>query len=91
MSSWARVGVKCQCVDDRPSQFGECSLLKGKIYTITAVLSPDRTGRIGVLVAEAVSKSRGFHLYRFRPLITKTQEQDVSMFLSLLKPSEVNA
>jgi len=91
MSAWAKPGVKCVCVNDRASRFGTCSLVKGNIYTITKVLSPDLHGSTGVIVAEAESKARGFHLHRFRPLVTKTQDEDIALFRHHLDQAGVDA
>lgn len=93
MSSWARVGVKCVCVDntDHPE------LVNGEQYTITAV-SPHKNKRAGgkfkdtdllVRVKEAQNWSFawGFAIERFRPLIT--QEDDVAMFREWLVVKKV--
>jgi len=88
MSAWAKPGVKCVCVDDSPSIYGACDLEVGRIYVITARM--ETPFGVGINVAGARSKALGFHLWRFRPLVTKTQEQDVAQFRHLLTPSPID-
>lgn len=76
MSSWARVGVKVVCVDDSASHHGPCDLISGSIYVITEVIQGITA--VGINVEGAVSKAQGFHLWRFRPLITESD--DVALF-----------
>ena len=91
MSAWAKPGVKVVCV--APIE----SLVRDEIYTIAEVLHRDDTGRLGVVLVECLASITwentvgGFRLSRFRPLVTKTQEQDVAKFRHLLTPSPVDA
>lgn len=88
MSSWAKPGVKCVCLDDRWE--GASPLKKGATYTIHAItLGEGRhpgvkvTRGMGLLLVEAENPhqpSVGFSAARFRPLITRTQEQDLELF-----------
>lgn len=88
--SWAKVGMKVVCVDagglgvwqnDAPTE--------GKIYTISRVFTPLETGSLSFEFNELKRSVRsridvGFHCgykaSRFRPLVTKTQSEDVAMF-----------
>jgi hypothetical protein len=95
MTSWARVGAKCVCVDaDSPSQSGIWQgdrLVAGSTYTIVAVTSSP-VGLVGVKVLEADTPNPfGYWLARFRPLVTISQAQDVAKFRHLLTPSPVDA
>lgn len=81
MSSWAKPGVKCVCVE--PVE----ALVKGSVYTIERLLWADAWGEMGVVILGYRSpdnKQGGYRLSRFRPLITRTQSQDVELFRSLL-------
>lgn len=74
--SWARVGAKVVCIA------GNETLIERQTYTITHVYDGrDMIGQWGVKVAEAKSMW-GWHGYfagdRFRPLITKSQSEDVA-------------
>ena len=93
MSAWARPGVKVVCVDARQS-LGPNVLVEGAVYEIAAVF----TSRINsvrrgygdhllvTLVGEAnpYSSSGGWMAERFRPIVTRTQEDDVALLLRLL-------
>lgn len=93
MSNWAKPGVKCVCVDNIipiGPEVMQC-LEAGKMYTIRAVEHFE--GGMGITVNEIVNPSFMYNegisepvyrLDRFRPLITRTQEQDVALFKSLL-------
>jgi len=85
MSAWAKPGVKCVCVDGEwqsLSTFCDTSgPKKDEVCTITAV----RNHRGGVWVCIAgYPQSELFDLPSFRPLVSRTQEQDLSIFLPLL-------
>lgn len=93
--SWAKPGVKCVCVDaDSPPRSGIWlgdRLVAGATYTIVAVTSSP-LGLVGVTLLEADTPNPcGYWLARFRPLVTKTQEQDVAKFRHLLTPSPIDA
>lgn len=101
MSSWAKPGVKCVCVDGRPHRIGgrparyAALPSEGVIYTVQSV-RPYRwscgTVGIGIDLAEVRREVDGqpvpFGISRFRPLIT--QEQDVELFRHLLSPSPID-
>lgn len=102
MSSWAKPGVRCVCVDDGPCgpgaywEPGEEPIV-GVAYTIERVW----TDLDGEVVMEFIELKRsahshmdwseyvGYGAYRFRPLIT--QEDDVRLIKSLLVGDEVDA
>lgn len=93
---WAKPGAKCVWVDisrdpkyrqhnPRPSKSGE-------IVTIAAVSKrPDCDFTVIIEgwpnPISDFGPDLGWNIYRFRPIITKTQEQDVEMFLRLASPS----
>lgn len=93
MSSWARVGVKCVCVDNT----GHSVLSVGMVYTITGVGSFRGAVKEGKFKESMVaislhgvlnySSPAGFAIERFRPLIT--QEDDVAMFREWLVVNKV--
>jgi hypothetical protein len=96
MSSWAKPGVKCVCVDDTwpaGSWYGvEALPTRRTEYTIRSLV--DCAGvpccRLEEIVNAPLDYQEGvveaaFALSRFRPLITRTQEQDVSIFTPLLE------
>jgi len=97
MSSWAKPGVKCVCVDVR----GEPGkhLAKGGIYTISAKMA--NRGNTGLFrnvlsfvlveVRNPLSPNGGFAAIRFRPLVTRTQSQDLALFTPLLETQGVDA
>ena len=93
MSAWAKPGVKCVCISGPHDAIATGTLVVGRIYEIAERLDhPEH----GVLVRlAAVTGPNGetgkYKVSRFRPLITKTIEQDVQMILSLLTPDEVSA
>lgn len=90
MSHWAKPGVKCVCVDNDEHP----ELVVGRDYTIISsrapwVLAQGKYGNKSRFLIE-VSGVRNwdgsvfFAVERFRPLITKTQEQDVALFRHIL-------
>lgn len=99
MASWAKVGAKCVCIDARwESWHSACPLRVGAVYTVVAVgrAAPNAGPFAGecdtVTLAEVSNPTSyihgdGFAVARFRPVITKTQAQDVEMFLRLASPS----
>ena len=104
MSAWARPGVKVVCVDACAPDYDwrdwhSSWLVEGKTYTIRSVLDhPFIPGNLGILVDEIdgnyndyLGLEQGFKLARFRPLITKTQSEDVALIKSLLVGDEVSA
>jgi hypothetical protein len=88
MSAWAKPGVKCVCIDGvRPESWGFQKLGTGPktdgVYTISEVR--DVKG-IHVLVLKEFPDvpGTGWETSHFRPLITRTQEDDVRLIKSLL-------
>lgn len=102
MSSWAKVGAKCVCVDDGPPHHSlpegfswgvGVAVRAGKVYEIRSVQTHRLLSVKTIKLAGVPDRSGiddGYDLSRFRPLITKTQEQDVSMFKSLLNKTPIN-
>lgn len=92
MTSWVVVGAKCVCVDsDIPFKPGHedeivADPVKGEIYTVGHV-EVDEEGRVWISLLE-LPEDDLFEFFHFRPIITKTQEEDVSMFLELLQKHE---
>lgn len=96
--SWAKVGAKVVCVDaSLPNgEFwaGHEQPIVGAIYTISSV-GLDRDGvNIGVnfIEIERDELARaiwgwevGYYLHRFRPLITRTEQQDLALFTPMLE------
>lgn len=102
MSSWAKPGVKCVCVDGSPRDGGRYSALpvEGRVYTIASVeycVWANGEG-LGVHLAEVRrrpadldGKVYPYHVSRFRPLITRTQSEDVALFRKLLETQGADA
>jgi hypothetical protein len=98
MSAWAKPGVKRVCVDASYIR-GDMPLRVGGVYEIVRVGRPCGDGRgryrrpqLVVALAETAnpfSPDGSFAVERFRPLVTKTQEQDVALFRHLLAPKNV--
>lgn len=99
--SWARVGASVICVNvectSGATWFGEAPTLHA-IYQISRVwFDPE-----GDIVMEFVELKRsrdvelgdiGYYIERFRPLVTRSQEQDVAAIKKLLTdmPEEIDA
>lgn len=102
MSAWARPGVKCVCVDASPGKTpGLATLVTGRVYTIRTVEDCGQYG-IGLILAEVRNATLFYttgvsepvyRVDRFRPLITRTQEQDVALFRQIIAqvPAGVDA
>ncbi len=90
MTSWAKPGVKCVCILNAiPGGYGDEKLpVKGVTYTVRAVhvdgdaswLQEIRNPRRHYADGEEVC----FLTEGFRPLITKSQDEDVALFRRLL-------
>lgn len=94
MNSTLRVGQKVVCINAIPkvgNRWGLDGLTRGVIYTLQSVFIDELTGDLNVHLAEIKRPVRseigddyygvsGFDSARFRPLITKTLEEDVSIF-----------
>jgi len=74
MSSWIKPGAKCVCVDT-----GGYPLLKeGAVYEVLSY--DDGWLRLVGVIDKGRGRAAGWLPKRFRPLLTKTIEQDVQMF-----------
>jgi len=94
MSAWAKVGVKCVCVDDAPDTGRGHEPMngypaKGEIYTIAAIgrFHPFCDADLFQLVeltnpAQADGRDCGWSPDRFRPLTS--QSDDIALIKSLL-------
>lgn len=103
MSAWAKPGVKCVCVDDEPragTEWRGDRPTVGAIYTIRSIFCGPAGGlsasffeleRSNSSKADYPGQLVGYYLDRFRPIVTKTQEQDVAKFRHLLTPNSVDA
>lgn len=87
MASWAKPGVKVVCVDNT----GHPELVMGAVYTIIGCRPYEYSERSGGKFANTklcvkLDKVRNwsaipdYAVERFRPLVTKTQDEDVAMF-----------
>jgi hypothetical protein len=97
MSTWAKPGVKVVCVDVSGGPWVGDILVKGNVYEIEKVGLSPVTGRpVLYLVGNTnlhYGVVTGYLIRRFRPLITRCQEQDAHLFRRLLNglPVEENA
>lgn len=88
LPSWVRKGVKVICIRDfrearTVDDLGYTSLpTRGDVYTIVTTIHA--YGQIGIVLAE-FEPDHYFDLRGFRPLVTRTLEQDLSIFAPLLK------
>jgi hypothetical protein len=103
VSAWARPGVKCVCIKRdqwKNLQQGEVPPRFGQELTIRSVELVD--GILGLMFVEIVNQPQkydeGFSeccwdVLNFRPLITRTQEQDVALFRKIVAdaPAGVDA
>lgn len=89
MSSWAKPGVKCVCVDADPDK-GRCwhgtAPVVGRTYTIVRIKGFGYDGS-PVAIFGGINNGAPVRIARFRPLVTKTQEQDIAMFKAMLAPT----
>ena len=95
--SWAKVGAKVVCIDGTPdaprshlSDYKSSLPVKGQTYTLGAAVDPAywyRGPRVAVAELPHIQYEYdyGWHLSRFRPLVTKTQAEDVRAFKSMLR------
>lgn len=93
MSIWAMPGVKCVCIhegplpESQPLEPGFWTPVRGEIYTISRIEHHPRG--LGLVLKECpTGETQCFSVRRFRPLITRTQEQDMKIFHPLLKVKE---
>lgn len=86
--SWAKAGMKVVCIDASPNGRHTVLPVEGKVYTICKVSWWDwRNGNsgLGVWLTEirrpiAYGFEQPWGIRRFRPIVTKTQFEDVQMF-----------
>lgn len=96
MSAWAKPGVKCVCVD-AAGTWGPDAPIENAVYTVRRVWVDEDGDTVMDFVelqrrqeaCEAWGRQLGYFVHRFRPLITRTQEQDLEHFLPLLKTKEM--
>jgi len=93
VSAWARPGVKCVCVKNSVRTVNDLGLppfVKGQVFTITKV---EESPIYGTLLYFVERPRQWGHINGFRPLVTRTEQQDVALFHHLLtgKPVEVDA
>lgn len=100
LPSWARVGVEVVCVDDYPYPIKDTDGIfrspqtwnmrlpvKGEIYTISGFSNGGvylKELSVGYIMP-STGKELSFKVSRFKPLIRKTIEEDIAIFLPLLK------
>ena len=88
MSAWAKPGVRCVCIKNSTriiNYQGMPPFLKGQTFTIAGVVQNE----FGVaLYFEERGPNQWAHISGFRPLIERTQEQDLEHFLPLLNTVE---
>lgn len=102
MSSWARPGVKCVCIDPKPlpNTWRNGTLPpKGTVVDIVGTV-PSLTGRstFNVIIKGHPNFSArwgceiGWRHERFRPFVPpKTQEEDVALFRQIVAQTPVDA
>lgn len=85
MSAWAKPGVKCVCIADAVGSInylGFPRFRKGQIFTID-FLDHDETYGLFLGFVGLSPRHLG-HIGGFRPLVTRTLDQDVELFRPLL-------
>jgi hypothetical protein len=70
--SWAVKGAKIVCVDSQSIDGGSFYLTNGKVYEVVTTSAPF------VRVIDDRGKLGGWHISHFRPLVTRSQEQDIA-------------
>lgn len=90
MSSWAKVGVRCICI--RAETIGSwrgLAPVNGQTYVITkfsqSMFTDVPQAHFATLDGLPIHENCRVKLDRFRPLITRTQDEDVDAFKSLLQ------
>lgn len=91
VAHWARPGVRCVCIDDEPKgakwATEEEAPLRGCIYTIKDAFIDDdgwltfdliEIERDQVSIEFWSGRRIGYAAWRFRPLVTRTQSQDIA-------------
>lgn len=85
MGVWPSVGMKCVCIDLSPGEIEpEHGCLPGDIYTVLEINNTDFREPAVRVRNERSGRSNDWNEYgrlsRYRPLITKSQEDDTGMF-----------
>lgn len=84
MSAWAKPGVKCVCLFGKWALNGTGPIVagprEGEICTVASWPIADAHGDVGFRLVGWVGEQDVFLASCFRPLITKTQEEDLSLF-----------
>ena len=89
--SWARKGAKVVYLGRAAPVASprHHPLSKGSVYTVRSALLHPETGSVGLLLDEVrnmlhprLRLELGYSVKRFRPLVTRTQEQDISEHFS---------
>lgn len=89
MSSWAKPGVKCICVNDggwvvsSTSEIGTAGPAFGDVVTIRSV-GRDIDG-LFLIFHEWIGPDEEFVAFCFRPLADRTQEDDLALFTRLIE------
>ena len=90
MSAWARPGVKCVCID---GNWPEWEMAEGgvtrapmadEVLTISEVRKDGYLRFVEIPVQQGAGIGLAWAVESFRPLITRTQQQDVALFRDLL-------
>ena len=102
MLDWVKIGAKCVWIDNKLARKildVEIYPVKGVIYSIREIIVSDVIQnelciRLNEIHNPIINYNNGteelmFYVYHFRPLITKTQEQDIAIFNKLLKTKKV--
>lgn len=93
MTHWARPGVKCVYVGrpEHKERLTRAPLIFGRVYTIREVITHPETGEVGMYLHGVVNEihpkyllENGYVISAFRPLVTRTQEQDMELLTPLL-------
>lgn len=90
MSAWAKPGVKCVCVADETRRLNDKGLppfRKGEVLTISDVAEWPGFGLMLYFVERGPEQCG--HIAGFRPVISKSQEQDVGLFVHHLESAPV--
>lgn len=99
MSAWAKPGVKCVCIahgwPEHEMEEGGVTRapMPNEVLTVTEVIRNGYLRFAEIPVVQAAGCELAWDVTAFRPLITRTQEEDLALFRDLLTdaPVEVNA
>ena len=95
--TWAAPGVKCVCVD---GNWAEHEIQRGGVYrvpmvnevlTIACVRDNEYLVFEEIPERQEAGKIIAWSIRSFRPLVTRTQDQDLELFLPLLTDTPVPA